>query len=60
MKKNVGKTDKMIRWVIGLLIIAAGVYYQSWWGVLGLIPIITAGMGFCWLYTLLGMNTDKK
>lgn len=57
MKKNVGTTDKIIRIVIGVGIAAAGVYYQSWWGLLGLIPIATALVGFCGLYTLLGFST---
>lgn len=57
MKKNVGTTDKVIRIILGLGIAAAGVYYQSWWGLLAIIPLATAFVGFCGLYTLVGINT---
>ncbi|WP_351125036.1 DUF2892 domain-containing protein, partial [Shewanella sp. T24-MNA-CIBAN-0130] len=35
MKCNIGKTDKIIRVILGACIIAVGVYYQSWWGAVG-------------------------
>ena len=59
MKCNVGKGDKIIRIVLGLLIIAAGIYYQSWWGAIGLLPIATAVFGFCPAYVPLGITTCK-
>ena len=31
MKSNVGKPDKNIRIVLGIIIVAAGVYFKSWW-----------------------------
>ncbi len=37
MKKNVGKTDKIIRIVLGLIIIIVGIYLKSWWGIVGAI-----------------------
>jgi hypothetical protein len=57
MKANVGKADKFIRIVIGLAIISMGILYNSWFGIIGVIPILTAFIGFCPLYTLLGINT---
>ncbi len=57
MKKNVGTTDKIIRIVIGLVIGVLGVYYQSWWGLLALVPIATAFLSFCGLYTIFGIST---
>lgn len=57
MKKNVGTTDKVIRIILGLGIAAAGIYYQSWWGLLAIIPLATAFVGFCGLYTLVGIST---
>jgi hypothetical protein len=59
MKKNIGKTDRIIRLVIGLIIIAVGAYFSSWWGAVGLLPILTAALGWCGLYTLLGISTHK-
>ena len=60
MKKNVGPTDKVIRIVIGLGIAAAGYYYQSWWGLLAIIPLATAFLNFCGLYTIFGLSTCRK
>lgn len=57
MKKNVGKTDKIIRIIIALVIAGLGVYFKSWWGLLALLPLVTAITGFCGIYTLLGINT---
>lgn len=60
MKCNMGKTDRVIRIVIALAIAAAGIILKSWWGLLALIPAITAATGFCALYKLLGISTNKK
>ena len=49
--------DKVVRLVVGAAIIAAGVYFQSWWGAIGAVPILTALMGRCPPYALLGINT---
>ncbi len=59
MKANVGQTDKYFRYALGVLMIAAGFYFKTWWGVIGLIPIITAAISFCPLYALLGINSCK-
>ena len=59
MQQNIGKTDKIIRVVIGLIIIAVGAYFKSWWGAIGLLPILTAVVGWCGLYTILGISTRK-
>ena len=60
MKKNVGSADKILRIIIGIGIIGAGVYYQSWWGAIGALPILTAVVNFCPAYTLLGLSTKKE
>ncbi|MEM4327038.1 MAG: DUF2892 domain-containing protein [Candidatus Diapherotrites archaeon] len=60
MQKNVGDLDKSIRIILGLLIIALGIYFQNWLGVLGLIPLITGLINYCPAYSLLGFNTCKK
>ncbi len=59
MKQNVGTVDQIIRFIIGALIIAAGYYYNSWWGLLGLLPLATATFAFCPVYALLGISTCK-
>lgn len=57
MKRNVGNVDRIVRIVAGVAVIAAGLYFQSWLGALGLVLIGTALVSFCPLYTLLGINT---
>jgi hypothetical protein len=57
---NVGKTDKIIRWIIGIIIASLGLYYKSWWGLLAIIPILTAIFGFCALYIPFKMSTCGK
>jgi len=56
---NVGTTDKVIRVIVGAAALVAGYYYQSWWGMLGLIPLVTAAFSFCPLYSLLGIKTCR-
>lgn len=60
MKKNMGKTDKILRMLLGIAIIVAGAQLNSIWGVLGMIPVISAQTGFCPAYLLFGINTLKK
>ena len=60
MQCNVGKTDRMVRMIAGVVIMAAGVYYQSWWGAIGIVPLVTGALRWCPPYALLGINTDKK
>ncbi len=57
MHKNIGSIDKTLRIVIALAIFGAGVYYQSWWGLVGLVPLLTALISWCPLYSLLGIKT---
>ena len=60
MKRNVGKTDRIIRVILGFGIIAVGVYFQSWWGAIGIVPILTAAIGWCPAYLPLGISSFKK
>jgi hypothetical protein len=60
MTANVGSADKIIRIVLGLVILVVGYLNQSWWGLVGLVPIITAFVGFCPAYGLVGISTKTK
>ncbi|WP_201616310.1 DUF2892 domain-containing protein [Psychrobacter urativorans] len=60
MKINIGSTERMLRFIAGVIIIGVGAYYQSWWGVIGLVPLLTGLFRFCPLYAMLGMNTCKS
>jgi len=57
---NVGKTERVIRVIVGLAIIAAGFSYNSWWGAIGLVPLLTGITGYCPPYQMLGISTNKK
>jgi hypothetical protein len=59
MKTNVGQTERAIRVVVGVVILGVGMFYQSWWGAIGLIPLATGLTGWCPPYALLGISTCK-
>jgi hypothetical protein len=60
MKANVGSADRIIRFILGAVIIALGFYFKSWWGIIGVLPIITGFLNFCPAYNLIGVSTKKK
>ena len=59
MKCNIGKKDRALRIIVGLGILAAGIATQEWWGVIGLVPLLTGLMRWCPAYVPLGISTDK-
>lgn len=63
MKPNVGSTEKTIRIIAGLAILSLIFFLEGnarWWGLVGLLPLVTGLSGYCPAYTLLGMSTAKK
>lgn len=60
MTCNMGKGDRVFRTIVGIAALAAGLYFRSWWGLLGLIPLGTALVGFCPAYVPFGINTGGK
>lgn len=60
MKSNVGKTDMIIRIILGVIIIVLGIVYKSWWGVIGIVPILTALVRWCPAYLPFGINSCAK
>jgi Protein of unknown function (DUF2892) len=60
-KTNVGSVDRAIRFIVGLALLAAFFLYPdaSWryWTLIGIVPLATALMGSCPLYSMLGMST---
>jgi len=58
-KCNVGKTDRTVRIIAGVAIIAVGAYMESWWGAVGIVPLLTGIFRFCPAYCPLGISTDK-
>ncbi len=57
---NIGKIDKIIRLVLGLIIVTWGAITMNFWGIIGIALIGTSLMSFCPLYALLKVNTGCK
>ena len=60
MKTNVGSTDSIIRIFLGIIIIVLGLYFKSWWGIIGAVPLLTALLKYCPIYNLIGVSTKSK
>jgi hypothetical protein len=59
MHQNIGLIDRVIRIIAGVAIGALGLAYNSWLGLIGLVPLLTAGIGICPLYLPFGISTKK-
>lgn len=60
MKKNVGKMDKLLRLLITMVLIVIAYTTKMWWLYLvSIIPLSTAVLGYCPLYSVLKCNTCK-
>lgn len=60
MPCNEGKIDRMLRVLVGLVLIAlVFVGPQTPWGWVGVVPLLTGIFGYCPAYSLLGINTCK-
>ena len=58
MTKNVGGIDRILRIVVGLVLIGmAATGTVGWWGWLGLVLLGTGAIGWCPPYAMLGFNT---
>ncbi|HHI80487.1 MAG TPA: DUF2892 domain-containing protein [Planctomycetes bacterium] len=58
--KNVGGIDRLLRVIVGAVLIAlVFVGPKTPWGWIGVVPLLTALIGFCPLYSLLGIKTCK-
>ncbi len=66
MSKNVGGIDKVLRIIVGLVLIAYAIplgFPQTGWnwvGWIGIVPLLTAIFGICPLYSIVGMNTCSR
>lgn len=59
MKQNSGGIDRTLRILVGIAVIAAGFYYQSYWGAIGLVPLLTGAIGWCPTYLPFGVSTCR-
>ena len=58
---NVGNWDRLMRLLlgIGLMALAAGGVIGAW-GYIGVVPLLTALVAYCPLYSLLGISTCSR
>lgn len=63
MTKNVGAVDRIIRIILGLVLLSllfildGGIKFI---GLIGIVLLLTAFIRFCPLYPLLGINTNEQ
>lgn len=58
MKTNEGSLDRALRVAAGLALIGlSATGTVGMWGYIGVVPLLTGAIGWCPLYTLLGINT---
>ena len=63
MKINEGSLDRIIRVILGLIILTLWFVLQGnaqYLALIGLIPLITGIIGWCPLYTIFGIDTNKR
>lgn len=69
MKQNVGSLDRIIRFVLGVVLVLAGLLALGGlsgniWGIVaavaGLVLIVTAAISWCPIWMALGINTHKS
>ena len=66
MTKNVGSIDRIGRIILGLVLIAYAIPVGfphtgwNWVGWIGVIPLLTAAMGSCPLYSIAGASTCPR
>ncbi len=57
---NVGTIDRAIRIIVGVVLLALVVVGpQTYWGLIGLIPLATGVLKTCPAYSLVGIKTCK-
>ena len=60
MKKTVGKTDKILRIVVGIITAYLGWKINTLFYIITVIALVTAVTGICPLYSLLKLKTNKR
>lgn len=57
MQRNLANLDRLIRGLLGAILVIIGLYLQSWVALLGVILLATGLLGWCPLYALLHIAT---
>ncbi|HWQ60527.1 MAG TPA: DUF2892 domain-containing protein [Candidatus Fimivivens sp.] len=59
-QKNVGHFDRVLRIALGILILSVAIYFESLWGILGLVMIASGTIRFCPVYFPFGISTHRE
>lgn len=60
MTTNIGTADRILRLIVGVILLALIFVIDGglrWIGLIGLIPLATAAVGWCPAYTMFGIST---
>ena len=63
MKANIGTADRVIRAIVGLVLLSLVFILDGgarWLGLVGIVPLATAVVGWCPAYVPFGINTCKS
>lgn len=63
MKTNLGGTDRALRLVLGVSLLSVLFFVHSdirWIGLAGFVLLLTSGINWCPLYSLLGISTCRR
>jgi Protein of unknown function (DUF2892) len=63
MKTNVGGIDKVVRIIAGLVLLSLIFILEGnvrWWGLIGIVPLLTGTLGWCPAYNLFGIKTGPE
>lgn len=61
MKQNIHNIERVARVIVGIIILSlVFVGPKTWWGLIGILPILTGVIGWCPPYQLLGISTCKR
>ncbi|MDH4023552.1 MAG: DUF2892 domain-containing protein [Gammaproteobacteria bacterium] len=60
MNTNVGMADRIVRVVVGMVLLSLIFFLEGnarYWGLVGLLPLATGVFRYCPAYSLFGVNT---
>jgi hypothetical protein len=60
MTTNMGQIDRILRAVVGAAVVIWGLMASNWLGIIGLVLLGTAAVGWCPAYLPFGISTRKK
>ena len=63
MVKNIGGIDRILRVVLGLALLSLVFVLEGnarWWGLVGLVPLLTGLFATCPAYSIFGLSTCPR